>query len=94
MSAEGLLEAPPEGEPTPPFSEPAEKPEPPLLCYVGYGTSKPCFAECKAMRWNADIGYWYRAHPKYGGPIRNEMDLRLVGASMSELGSLRRSLTP
>jgi hypothetical protein len=95
MLLEGLSEAPPEGGPSPPFSEPAEKPEPPQWCHVGCNTAKPCFAECKTMLWNANIGYWYRAHPKQGlGPIRNETDFWLVGASMSELGSLYRSLAP
>jgi hypothetical protein len=89
MALEVYPLVPPEGEPSPPFSEPAEKPEPPQSCMVGMNTSKPCFAECKAMLWNADIGYWYRAHPKQRAhPKRNGF---LVGRSLapvSEFGSL------
>ena len=48
----------------PPFSESAEKPEPPQCCRVGFGTNKPCFAKCSEVLWNADIGYWYRAPRK------------------------------
>ena len=88
-----LLEAyplvPPEGEPSPPFSEPAEKPEPPQSCMVGMNTSKPCFAECKAMLWNADIGYWYRAYPKQRAhPKRNGFLVGRSRAPVSECGSL------